>query len=231
MSALTPINSIQTPVLGDVPDIETSFGPAFATIDSRAMARFTTPADRAARVTAPVAGMIGYVASTNEMEYYNGTKWVSLVPRKVIMLSGQTVTDSTTLTNCTQMVFPVEANSVYEFQMSLRCHSTGTEANDLKTNWSMPVGCNGSWAGYAPPGTFASGSVYSEGNMDDHPLSGVWAFGTTSAVNLRVHLHGLLTVGSTAGNFQFQFAENTAIGGVTSVTIDPYTWCNMLKVG
>lgn len=225
MSSLTPQNAIQVPQLSDVPDIETSFGPAFTTIDSRLVSRFTSPADRDARVVSAVAGMICYVASTGETEIYNGTKWVGLIPRIAYESAGQTVTDSVTLANSTNLKFAVEANCIYRLSGTLRYKSNGTASNNIKMGFTAPSGANGSWS------LAVDDDAHTTADSREVAYNTSQGYGCSNAYLLRSPLTGILQTFSTAGTLQFQFAENASIGGVTSVEVTIWSSLELLKIG
>lgn len=224
MSRLTTINGLQVPQLSDTPDIETSIGPLADAVDTLLVPRFTSPTDRAAKLAAPTEGQMCYVISTHELMVYNGTAWVGAKPRTTYKVTDQTVTDSVTLVDCASMGFTVEANSWYRLTGTIRWKSTGTNVNNIQMCFTAPAGSGGSWNLTA--------------DMDQHtgatPTEIAWGtsygFGVNSAVLYREHCHGILATGSTAGNLQFQFAENTAVGGVTSVTVASSSGLELLKI-
>lgn len=68
------------PKLSDQPNAETAFGSLVNAIVPLTNMTFKNAADRAAAITAPVAGMESYLIAEGRKEYYSGTAWTTLTP-------------------------------------------------------------------------------------------------------------------------------------------------------
>jgi hypothetical protein len=125
--------------------------------------------------------------------------------------SDQTVTSSTTLVNDSQLKFAVAANETYIFQAWLYTFAAdGTP--DIKVTFTGPSGSTLFWS--------SSQVIF---NAAASTTLTVVAPGATTAdlfvdANLRaIQLYGTIANGATAGDLQFQFAQNTSSANGTSV--------------
>lgn len=121
---------------------------------------------------------------------------------RVPKVADQTVTNSSTLTNDTELKFTAVASATYYVRAVLVVTSLGT-TSDFKAAWSLPSGASGShWATaqtYAASGSSstavtAAGSAVSVGSIN----------GTYP-----IELEGNLTISTTAGDVVLQWAQNT----------------------
>jgi len=125
--------------------------------------------------------------------------------------SDQTVTSSTTLVNDSQLLFAVAANETYIFQAWLYTYAAdGTP--DIKVTFTGPAGSTVFWS--------SSQVIFNAGGSTT--LTVVAPGATTADLfvdsNLRaIQLYGTILNGGTAGNLQFQFAQNTSSANGTSV--------------
>jgi hypothetical protein len=125
--------------------------------------------------------------------------------------SDQTVTSSTTLVNDSQLLFAVAANETYIFQAWLYTFAAdGTP--DIKVTFTGPAGSTVLWSSSQVIFNAAAATT----------LTVVAAGGTSSDLfvdaNFRaIQLYGTILNGGTAGNLQFQFAQNTSSANGTSV--------------
>jgi len=125
--------------------------------------------------------------------------------------SDQTVTSSTTLVNDSQLLFAVAANETYIFQAWLYTFAAdGTP--DIKVTFTGPAGSTVFWS--------SSQVIFNAGGTTT--LTVVAPGATTADLfvdsNLRaIQLYGTILNGGTAGNLQFQFAQNTSSANGTSV--------------
>ena len=125
--------------------------------------------------------------------------------------SDQTVTSSTTLVNDSQLLFAVAANETYIFQAWLYTYAAdGTP--DIKVTFTGPAGSTVLWSSSQVIFNAAAATT----------LTVVAPGGTTGDLfvdsNLRaIQLYGTILNSGTAGNLQFQFAQNTSSANGTSV--------------
>lgn len=230
MSTLTPINGWSLPALTDSPNITSAVNTAVSAIDSRVNPIFSTTAARNAAIPSPTEGMECYVTGTKEKYIYNGTAWIGATPRFFIASADQTVTDSNALNNSSYLTAPVEANSTYLVHTMIKyfSNSTGAGGNDFQLGWSVPASSSGYWNTWGADVGVASWT----GNF--WYLTRAWttadALGTQNAVMV-ARPGGVLITSGTSGSLTFQFAENTGVAGVTSVTLGQYSVLQILKIG
>lgn len=138
--------------------------------------------------------------------------------------SDQSVTSSTTVVNDSELVCPVEAGSVYVVTGSIIAE--GATTGDMKHRWTAPTGATFDWTSYGQ-GSGASAAIASV-DQNARTLTGSTThglLGTGSPVAIRIQ--GLLVV-STAGSFQYQWAQNTS--DATATTVHPGSFLLLTKV-
>lgn len=132
--------------------------------------------------------------------------------------SDQTVTSSTTLVNDSQLKFAIAANETYIFEAWLYTYAAdGTP--DIKVTFTSPAGSTLFWSSSQVIFNAAAATT----------LTVVAPGGTTGDLfvdsNLRaIQLYGSVLNGGTAGDVQFQFAQNTSSANGTSVKAGSYIY-------
>jgi hypothetical protein len=159
-------------------------------------------------ITAPVPGGVISVAWGQQV-----IDTINSLAIKAVKSADQTVNNSATLVNDTELFAAVAASAVYRFELGIR-YSTNTTA-DLKTGWVVPSGALmtfdilGTAAGAGAVGMFAwdSGSSF--------------AFeGSGSTVAFRET--GIIKTSTTPGTAQFQWSQNTANASNSKVLANSY---------
>lgn len=140
-----------------------------------------------------------------------------LAPNASFKTSDQTVTSSTALVNDTALVVPVLANAIYE----VKCLVIYTALNggDLKWTWTVPAG-----AALLYQALHNEGGATGLGNsslVNSQALVG-FAVGQGAGTNTGVGMQGSIVVGSTPGNLQLQWAQNTSSATSTTVRTGSY---------
>ena len=144
-------------------------------------------------------------AITRDTELTTHAADYALHSRVIRKSADQIVNNSTTLVNDTHLFFAVGANEVWWFSIFLRTKSGTTP--DFK------------WAFTAPDGaTITSGACCGVGGSPVNELSGLtgFNFGGTGA-NAVKDWWNIAIIAGTAGNIQFQWAQNTADASDTKV--------------
>lgn len=229
MATTTTINAFPVPELADAPNIETAVGNFADAVDARVIPIFSTTTARGTAIPSPTEGQMAYVTGTDELYIYSGTAWISAKPRIAAITSLETVTDSTTLTNSTAIRFSVEANSTYVINGTVAYSNVdATNANDFKYAWSIPASAGGRVVYHLGPSTLTSAT--GDVNIQALAWDSTAVAGVLSGAALGFTFGGVFTTAGTAGNIIFQFAENTSVGGVTSVTLQTGTVAYCYKV-
>jgi hypothetical protein len=170
---------------------------------------FASAAARDSAITSPTEGMICYLQDSNLICTYDGAAWLiwpwAQYKRKS---ADQTVNNTATLANDSDLAWPVLANAVYELRM-LILYNSGT-VPDIKFAWTIPVGLAMTWVvtGFDTAGSFLFGNIDAEGSTR--------ALGGTGA-NLAAEVSGIVNVGVNSGTLQLQWAQNTANASNTVV--------------
>jgi len=210
VSTVTPINQFQIPQLADSPNIETAIQPFANAIDQFILPRFTTVAVRDTRISAPTEGMMCYVSGTKETYRYNGTTWVSAVPRVAYKPSNQNAT-GTTLVADSAMLLSVETNSKYVGRINLLYFCQ--HSNDFKINCIGPPSCSvsvGSIALEAGATTARDLITNMEYNSETNSIVAGAPAVTAAPSYALLHLFG--QVGANTGVIGFYFAKYAAAG-------------------
>ena len=182
-----------------------------AIVDAKGDLIGATAADTPARLAVGTNGQVLTADSTAG----TGLAWTTLTAgatvAKVRKSSDQTVTSSTTLVNDSQLKFAVAANETYIFQAWLYTYAAdGTP--DIKVTFTGPAGSTVLWS--------SSQVIFNAGGSTT--LTVVAPGATTADLfvdsNLRaIQLYGTILNSSTAGDLQFQWAQNTSSANGTSV--------------
>jgi hypothetical protein len=212
----TTINGFPKPELSDVPNIETAVGNFADAVDSRVIPIFATTGARDTAISAPSFGMHAAVSGTGEVYYYNGTAWVSAVPRTIYKTSNETVTSSTTLQNDNDFFLNVEANSLYIVDLTLAL--TGNSGGDFRSLWTYPSGATGTrhrialqHGGTVPDDLKAPVSSIADTNQDTGTLG-------TDLTEQSIFKEWLtFDTAGTSGTLQFTWCQRVSSGTATTV--------------
>lgn len=129
----------------------------------------------------------------------------------------ESVASTTVLQNDDHLVVAVAANSTYELSGML--HYDGAAAGDLKLNWTGPTGATLAATYQRLAGTAAAitDDVIAAGDIATDVQVGCTGGGTNALL-----IHGLVRVGSTAGNFRLTWAQWTADATATRLLVDSF---------
>lgn len=128
-------------------------------------------------------------------------------------LSTESVTSNTTLQNDDALVVAVDANAVYVLTCMVKYD--GAAAGDIKIGWSVPAGCELDFVAQALATTAA---LYTDDQNFTGEESSVATFGALGTGTVAaIQMTGLVVVGGTAGNVQFQWAQGTSSATATRV--------------
>lgn len=128
--------------------------------------------------------------------------------------ANQSVASSTVLQNDTALFLALQANKTYEFALRVLYNGIGGGGGEMKFGWSVPAGTTMQWGlNYAVAPTLGLALVYGT-------QSSVLAGGANGTANpLPLWMEGFVTTAGTAGNLQFQWAQNTSNATATTVMI------------
>lgn len=136
-------------------------------------------------------------------------------PVLVVKTADESVTSSTTLQNDDQLKYPLLANLTYVF--NLLAFYEGSTTGDIKFAFTVPTGATLEWASLRAGGSLASASFGT--TTEDVLGSGTVAFGGANGAGTRLpfQARGIVVMGSTAGDLQFQWAQTTSDAVATTV--------------
>ncbi|WP_433078840.1 hypothetical protein ACQP1P_38500 [Dactylosporangium sp. CA-052675] len=146
---------------------------------------------------------------------------IRTLPFGLIKQADESVNNSTTVQGDDELNVPVAANTTYKIDAHiLATDGTGTSM-DLKVAWTQPSGSILSLAVVGPHTAWnaSSGALEVEWNgwqNDTGTLTATRSFGSSNSGTFSYHFRGTISVGSTAGFFRLQWAQNTAtVGNLT----------------
>lgn len=137
----------------------------------------------------------------------------------------QTVTNSTTLVASNDLTFAVEANTSYVFD-SLIAYFAGTVC-DFLLGWTLPTGSAINYSPWCSGVGAASGDSFTASSHDWIATNPV-VFGGGDPSNMTARPSGVMTTGSTPGNFVWTFAQSTA--DTSNAKLLAGSWVMLAKV-
>lgn len=142
-------------------------------------------------------------------------KLTAMQTQYVIAASTQSLTSSTTMQNDNELVFPLEANATYEVEVyALFQQADATGTGDLVTDYTFPSGSSGLKQCLGPSSVAgaATGREQMEVRLAAHAFGTDvdYLFGADENLDYCVWERGVITTSTTAGNFQFRWAQKVA---------------------
>lgn len=180
---------------------------------NRLWERYASIADRAARNAAPSENEVSALTDVDRAEIFNSAEWVSLYHRSLWanlrrIADSAAVNNSTVLVNDTNLVTALPTAGIFQWHQVSFYDCTAVA--DFKMAYTWPAGAAAIWGvtGLSPAAA---------ANPGDGTFATVAASGGTAAVGgtgagtiLKVIIDGEITMGGTAGNLQFQYAQQNA---------------------
>ncbi len=133
----------------------------------------------------------------------------SMLPDEVAKTATQGVTSSTTLVDDAELFVAVEASATYHVELFLLHDSD--PAGDFKLGWTAPSGATMTWGGHAAGAAETSSAAATTVNMRTRLISETeGGLGGADGGGTTAFYQGYLITSTTAGNLQFQFAQQTS---------------------
>lgn len=130
----------------------------------------------------------------------------SLIFAKVVKSVDETINSSIALQNDNELKATLRVNKVYSLQMFILLNSVA--AANFKYNFTLPTGATGRR-------TTAGASANTPQTTAD--ITAELITSATDATDQQLRLYGFITMGGTAGDLQFQWAQNVSDAGNTTV--------------
>lgn len=221
MPSNTADQQIPRPVDLDTADNPVAFNASVAAIEPRVVREYTTEADRTARMLVlsqnDVSSLSAPAIGPARLESWDGSNHISLYRHGMYAIvrktADETISNSTVLQNDDQLLVALPAAGLFMFEMD-GLYSSSTVA-DFKMAYAIPAGATIRWStvGLATGATSISGDATFDSSTTGSTAVG--GAGVSSLVLFRTF--GEITMGGTAGNMQFQWAQNT--GEVSNTTM------------
>lgn len=137
----------------------------------------------------------------------------------------QTIASSTAMTNDSELVVPVIANATYVMKAFISYRALA--AAKIKIGWTGPAGATMDWS---PVGLDTGVSGFVTGiNRAVYTIANAPAVGEAGvAQSVSAGPEGMLITSATAGNLQFQWAQNTS--NATGTVVKANSWVFLVRV-
>lgn len=132
-----------------------------------------------------------------------------LAPRYAYKTGDETIISNSTLQNDDHLFLTVAASTRYEFQLYM-AYNSGTTP-DLKIGWTVPTGTTNTYTI-----DYFDTSAVRQAGQSTTVLTAGFAVGGFGA-DLYARFEGVLSVSTTAGTFQIQWAQNTLTASNSTV--------------
>lgn len=211
MPNVDPDQGLVYPADPDLADNPSAFSTFIGGMVGRLVRRYTNEADRLARDLVPVENQVTALAAEDRIDVYNGSNYVSLYGRSLFAFKRKAA-DSPNVNNSIALVsdadIVVALPTAGTFGWRQVSFYSCTAVADFKCTYTFPAGItNLKWGATALSGAAAA-------NPGDGLFNVVTASAATIACGgdgvgnlLRLSIEGEVTMGGTAGNLQFQYAQ------------------------
>ena len=162
-----------------------------------------------------VNGGMYYNSNVSKFRCYEGGEWRNCVFPEAIVTksSNQNATaSSTTFQNVTDLAVPLATNSRYTFQATIPVDVSNITA-DARITFTVPAGATITASGVTPTTGTASTAcnIVTSGQVCSIAVGTVFRSSVT--------INGFVSTGGTAGNLQFQIAQNTSTAAATPTVL------------
>lgn len=224
MPTNTTNQQITRPIGTDPADNPVAFTDMLADVEGRLVQRYTSNADRLARNPAPATGELSIVAGNTWYDRYTGSIWLPVTPIQVRKTANQTINNSVTLTNDTQLAItfpPIAAQWTFEAMLFY----TSTTVADIKFAFAADAAITA--FGFFPIAlaTSAGGTTGDVTTQVAAATATAIAAGGSGAL-AGAHLVGRMATSGVAGTLQLQWAQNTL--EVSNTMISAGSWLRLV---
>lgn len=132
------------------------------------------------------------------------------VPQVALKASDQAITSNAAFFSDASLLVALAASATYEFMAYMIWECAATSAAGIKFAMTVPAGATLHVAGISGNATGINGDVGTGVNINSIQAS-------VANTPLGYNIHGLVIVGSTAGNLQLQWAQATSSASATTL--------------
>jgi hypothetical protein len=155
----------------------------------------------------------------------------AITPLYARKVNDQTVTNSTTPVNDTELLMSVAANTAYSVMCCVFL-TVSADANDIKTQWAFPSNATLNIGGMGPDmanTTFTGTTMFLARVAVTSSPTVTIAYGGIAAAPLTIWMMGSIITGVTPGTLQLQWSENTG-GASTTTTVKAGSWLRLERM-
>lgn len=138
----------------------------------------------------------------------------------------ESISSSTTLQNDDELRVAVVAGAKYTMEAFLIYTGAADPAGGLKLGWTGPSGATMKWANFGVTQNVSPTLV--NYNVVVESIGGGRGVGTNGAAEMSSRPCGQLTVSSTAGNLQLQWAQGTS--NATATVVKAGSWIKIVRI-
>jgi hypothetical protein len=218
MPIIDPDQGVPLPDGTDLADNPAAFSNFYTPVLSRQNNRYVDEANRTALHPANINGEESYLTASGRKEVNTGAVWVSSYVRSLYanIRKGADQSNATAvLANDVTFVVPLPAAGTFTWEHML--FYDAATAEDIVFAYTWPAGVTGRWGSTALDISAAAGNGNVKVNTQTASGATLSFGGAGVATIITARLTGDITMGGTAGNLQFQFAQ--AVAGATNTTI------------
>lgn len=223
MVTSSPIAGIPIPELSDGIDINVALGDISNSLDTMALPRFTTTANRDSAITTPIYGQMCYVSGTDELYVYKKQygSWVSAASRVRRVASDFSTSSTSVFLDVTDLTYSVESDSTYYGRLHLIVR--GDVGGDVKFRMRGPSGATIRTSFMHQLATTATAKTHTEVNAFTLWQTQDVILGTlSSASSDSCTFNVWIDISSTSGNIVHSFVRNAASTNASVVGLDSY---------
>lgn len=149
----------------------------------------------------------------------------SMLEVTVYKTADQVVTSNVTPANDTELFLPVEANATYAVHGWIRYLGVAA-TEDLRVDYAVPTSATFIRNDYGP--NTATAAAADTTDWTTQPAGTNNGRGITAGIERGLLVMGYLATSTTAGNFQFKWAQVTS--GASSVTVKFGSWFKLKRI-
>ncbi len=225
MTTNTTDQQLTLPTDPDTADNPVAFTNFVAGVEQRLVRRYTTEADRTARMLVLNENDLSTLATENRVDCYDGTNHISLAQRALFAAPFRTADAAAIVSNTvlqSDAVLTVALPTAGRFQFDLTLYYDSSTTADLKVAFAWPALATARWGMHGPATTVAAG--VGDGVFNTVASSGtsivIGGSGNGAASIMMAIARGSILMGGTAGNLVVQYAQNVSDATNTIVRAD-----------